>query len=415
MDTSIFARKTTTNSWYVASDLKNVLTGVVLFGFFVCATACASQTTSDVAGLAIYITNDNCPDYTWGYTEEQTRQSFADIVRGHLDEMNRTDNQDMRDRDRYNMAVTQEALCFVERYPQRKAELIDRIKQGRIYVSPYLCNALWALQSTEGAIRTFYPSRRLEKEWGPDCIGVAEHIEQPCLPWGVVPILAGCGIRWLSVPYYRYDSTFDGLQNPPLFIYEGPDGSKVRVILDQWACSKASYTQGAQILRKPETITSEWLPHYYSLGEVYPLPRGQRSELKIILASGTHGDISPHSGGQARGFADAIIKYNSQPGPHPTLVNATLPQFCEALDRPRHSDGGVNRLAPQFYCGVLLRALLGLVACVTGKICGRYATGRENIFGGLGSAGGRSPKSAHTMRKHKEQPRTSRVVLVYAG
>ena len=38
----------------------------------------------------IYIANDNCPDYTWGLTEEQTRQAFADIVKGHLDEMRRT-------------------------------------------------------------------------------------------------------------------------------------------------------------------------------------------------------------------------------------------------------------------------------------------------------------------------------------
>ena len=214
MDAATLVRKTATNSRYVTDRSKNILAGIMLFGLLMWVTACGSQGTNDVSVWTIYVTNDNCPDYTWGFTEEQTRQSFADIVRGHLDEMNRTDNQDVRDRDRYNMAVTQEALCFVERYPQRKAELIDRIKQGRIYVSPYLCNALWAFQSTEGAIRTFYPARRLETEWGHDCMGVAEHIEQPCLPWGVVPILAGCGIRWLSVPYYRYDSTFDGLTNP---------------------------------------------------------------------------------------------------------------------------------------------------------------------------------------------------------
>jgi hypothetical protein len=324
MDTAIFVKKATTNSWYVADRSRNLLAGVVLFGLLMSATACGTQTPEDISQWVIYITNDNCPDYTWGYTEEQTRQSFADIIRGHLDEMNRTDDQGAPNRDCYNMAVTQEALCFIERYPQRKAELIDRIKQGRVYVSPYFCNALWALQSTEGAIRTFYPARRLEREWGSNCIGAAEHIEQPCLPWGVVPILAGCSIRWLAVPFYKYDSTFDGLKNPPIFIHEGPDGSKVRVILDRWACSKASYTQGAHILGNPQTLTSEWLPHYRSLGEVYPL--------KIILASGTHGDISPHSGSQARAFAEPIIKYNGQPGPHPTLVNATLPQFCEAVD-----------------------------------------------------------------------------------
>ena len=271
----------------------------------------------------IYITNDNCPDYTWGYTEEQTRKSFADIVRAHLDEMNRTDSQEPHNRDSYNMAVTQEALCFVEHYPQRKAELIRRIKEGRVFVSPYLCNSLWAFQSVEGAIRTFYPARRLERDWGIS-IDIAEHIEEPSLPWGTASILAGCGIRWLSAPFYSYDSTFSGLKNPPLFFLEGPDGGKIRVVMDPYACNKASYTQGVHLLRNTDAIVKEWLPHYKSLGDAYPL--------RAILASGTHGDISPGSGNQARGFADAIAKYNSEPGARPKLINAALPQFCRAVD-----------------------------------------------------------------------------------
>jgi len=91
----------------------------------------AGQPPSDVSAWTIYVTNDNCPDYTWGYTEEQTRQAFADLVRSHLDEMKRTDGEPPENRDRYNMAVTQEALCFVERYPDRKEELIRRIQEGR--------------------------------------------------------------------------------------------------------------------------------------------------------------------------------------------------------------------------------------------------------------------------------------------
>jgi hypothetical protein len=278
----------------------------------------------DFSQWTVYVTNDNCPDYTWGYTEGQTRKSFADIVRGHLDEMRRTDNEDSANRDRYNMAVTQEALCFVEHYPEREEELVRRIKEGRVYVSPYLCNSLWGLQSVEGAIRTFYPARRLEKKWGIS-IDVAEHIELPSLPWGVAPILAGCGIRWLSNPYYGYDSTFGGLKNPPLFILEGPDTSKVRVVMDRWACGKSSYMQGARILGNPQPLTDEWMPHYVGLGKAYPL--------KAVLASGTHGDINPGSGGQARRFSEAIMEYNSRPGTHPRLVNATLSQFCEAVDK----------------------------------------------------------------------------------
>jgi hypothetical protein len=287
------------------------------------AASLAADRPAEPNSWTIYITNDNCPDYTWGYTEEQTRKSFANIVRAHLDEMDRTDNEEPHNRNRYNMAVTQEALCFVEYYPQRKAELIRRIKEGRVFVSPYLCNSLWAFQSVEGAIRTFYPARRLERDWGIS-IDIAEHIEEPSLPWGTASILAGCGIRWLSAPFYSYDSTFSGLKNPPLFFLEGPDGNKIRVVMDTWASNKSSYTQGVHLLRNPDTIVKEWLPHYKSLGGAYPL--------RAILASGTHGDISPGSGNQARGFADAIAKYNCEPGPRPKLINSALPQFCRAVD-----------------------------------------------------------------------------------
>lgn len=298
---------------------------MIIAGVLLATSILSGITESDKPSeWTIYITNDNCPDYTWGYTEEQTRQSFADIVRGHLDEMNRTDSEAEENRDRYNMAVAQEAICFVERYPERKDELIRRIKEGRIYVSPYLCNSLWAFQSFENAVRTFYHARRLEKEWGIS-FHVAEHIEEPSLPWGVASILAGCGIKWLSSPFYKYDSTFMNLQNPPAFIFEGPDGSQIRVAMDPWACNNSSYFQGKNLLRNPERIMDEWLPHYQQLGESYPV--------KVILASGTHSDISPSSGEQARGFADAIIEYNSSSGEHPKLVNSILPQFCDAIDK----------------------------------------------------------------------------------
>lgn len=297
---------------------------LVLVSSFIFINSARARVVQGPDEWTIYITNDNCPDYTWGFTEEQTRQSFADIVRSHLDEMKRTDGEDKNNQDRYNMAVTQEALCFVERYPERKDELIQRIKEGRIYVSPYLCNSLWGFQSVESAIRTFYPARKLEKEWG-ITFDVAEHIEEPSLPWGTASILAGCGIRWLSNPFYKYDSNFNSLLNPPLFIFEGPDGSRIKVVMDPWAAGKWSYHQGSHgLLRDTKLVENEWLTHFRSLGESYPL--------KSILASGTHGDISPNSRNQSRGFADAIINYNNNPEKSAQLVNAILPQFCKTVD-----------------------------------------------------------------------------------
>jgi hypothetical protein len=278
----------------------------------------------------IYIANDSCPDYTWGFTEEQTRRAMADLVAAHLDLMTRTDGDVPENRNRYNAAVTQEALCFLEHYPERAEEVAARVREGRLFVSPFLCNTLWGLHSIEGAIRNLYPARRLECEWGVR-FDVAEHIELPSLPWGMATILAGCGVRWLSVPFLDYDCTFSELENPPLFRHEGPDGSAINVILDRWASLNAAYVQGAKLLNHPHEIVQEidgelvgWAPHYAWLGDQYPL--------HVVLASGTHGDLNPKSGAHAPGFAGKIRAYNARRDPHPSLVNATLAQFCRAVD-----------------------------------------------------------------------------------
>jgi len=283
----------------------------------------ASSQQGDASSWTVFITNDTCPDYTWGNTEAQTRRNFAELVRSHLDEMSRTDSEAAESRDHYNMAATIEALCFLEYYPERKEELIRRIREGRLLVSPFLCNTLWGFQSIEGVIRSLYPARRLERDWGIP-IDVAHHIELSSLPWGIPTILAGCSIRWLNIPFYDYDSTFARLTQPPLFIHEGPDGSHLRVLLDSFASVEASYAQGSYLLKKPEAIISEWIPHYKELGTLYPL--------RAILASGTHSDTYASSAAQTPDFSDSIARYNAAPGPHPRLVNGTLAQFFRIVD-----------------------------------------------------------------------------------
>jgi hypothetical protein len=283
------------------------------------------QTDDRAPDWTIYIANDACSDYTWGFNEEQSRRAYADVVRAHLDEMQRTDHEKPENQDRYNLSVTQEVDAFVEYYPERKQEFIRRIKEGRISVGPVYNNALWGFQSTESVIRTFYPARRLERDWGIP-LSIAQHIEQPGLPWGAASILAASGFHWLSVPYLDYDSTFSQLNNPTLFVWEGPDGATVKVVMDNFASHKANYVQGAYILKDPKRISEEWLPHYTRVRD-YPV--------HSILASGTHGDNNPTNGNRAAGFAEAIIQYNSQSAPHPKLVNATLPMFFDAVDKAR--------------------------------------------------------------------------------
>ena len=273
-----------------------------------------------------YVLNDNCPDYTWGFNEQQTRKAFADIVRAHLDQMKRTDGEPPENQDRYNMAVAQEALCFIEHYPDRRDELARRVKEDRVYFSPFLCNSLWGFQSVEGLVRTLYPARRLSTLLGTP-LDVAHHIEEPSLPWGMAAVLPACGIRWLLNPFLDVDSTFGGLKNPPVFVCEGPDGGQLRVVLDTWLSHKANYVQGAAALKESGALAKDWAAHYQKLGASYPL--------RVVLASGTHGDISPSSGDRAKEFADGIIRHNAQAQGQPKLVNATFPMFCKAVDDAR--------------------------------------------------------------------------------
>ena len=277
----------------------------------------------DAPPWRIIIANDTCPDVTWGFTESQVRQAFADLIAAHLDEMTRTDGLPAEDRDHYNATAFIEVEAFLEKTPRRQDELFRRVREGRFCVSPFLCNSLWGFQSVEGALRTFYPARRMERDHGMP-IDVAEHIELPSLPWGMATLMAGCGIRWASVPFMDYDTTFNGLNNPPLFRLEGPDGSEVRVRLDAWASLKTSYYQGAYLLKDTRLVASEWIPHYAGLGAEYPF--------RTVFASGTHSDINPNSYKQARGFADAIINYNATRTNRAKLINGTLAQFCAEVD-----------------------------------------------------------------------------------
>jgi hypothetical protein len=292
--------------------------------FLVALVASASAGAQDQhEPWTIYITNDSCSDFTWNNTAEDTLLAYAEIIRSHLDEMTRTDGELPENRDHYNLSITGEAISFFNRYPERKDEFIRRVKEGRISVSPFLNNSLFAFHSTESAIRNFYPAVRMQREWGLP-LDIAEHIECPSMPWGMASLLAACGVRWLTVPFLDYDSAFKLLEIPPLFVWEGPDGSTIRMVFDKFASLTGSYSQGSYLLNNPSKIESAWVPHYESLGGAYPL--------RFSLASGTHNDLYLKSTRQTQPFAEGIRAWNAKAGDRVKLVNATLPQFCREVD-----------------------------------------------------------------------------------
>ena len=333
----------------------------------------------DAGQWTVYVANDNCPDYTWGLTEEQTRQAFADVVRGHLDEMKRTDGQPSESRDRYNMAVTQEAICFVEKYPERKQELIDRIKEGRVYVSPYLCNSLWGMQSAEGVLRTFYPARRLEREWGIP-LTTAHHIEEPSLPWGTATLLAGCGIRHLTNPYLRLRQHVRRSQVPAAVLSGRPG------------------RQPDQGLARPLRLVQVEL-HAGRRGA--PQAGFDREGMDRPLRRTGRGVSAPVDPGQRdarRHFARL-----GRPGPgvrrgdHPLQRAAGRPPAAGQCDLPdvlAGGRGGRSEAAVPAGRARLLRAQLGPLAGVAGQVRRRHARGRAAAAGRRNAAGRRGRRAA---------------------
>lgn len=276
----------------------------------------------------MYISNDVCLDYTWSLTEMQTKEYAANLIAAHLDAMNETDKEPWQNKARYTCTVTNEIFFFLEKYPQRYTELVNRIREGRITLSPFLVNNIWGFTGVEGFLRSIYPAKRFAVANNLPLVH-AVHSELPSLPWGIVPLLSGSGIHWINKPFYNYDATFRRLNNAPVFKLFGPDSSKINVVMDKYACMQYHYMQGAGALKilhyKKDTLAIEnfWLHHYSNLPD-YPL--------NAILAEGTHGDLSAGSSAQVPFITQKIIDYNKQSDKLVTMVNATFSMFADLAD-----------------------------------------------------------------------------------
>jgi hypothetical protein len=282
----------------------------------------------------LYISNDVCMDNTWALTEKQTHDYIANLMAANLDAMNATDKEPWQNKARYTCTVTNEIFFFLDKYPERSSELVSRIREGRIMLSPFLVNTDWGFAGVEGFLRSLYPAKRFAIAYNLP-LNHAVHSELPSLPWGVAPLLSGCGIHWINKPFLNYDATFGSLSNPPIFILSGPDSSKINVVMDKYASLHYFYAQGGGVLKitpfNKDTLTIEsfWLPHYSSL-QYYPM--------KAILAEGTHSDLSSNSASQVADITKKIIDYNMQAKKSVTMVNATFPMFTDLVDSTQASE-----------------------------------------------------------------------------
>ena len=277
----------------------------------------------------IYISNDVCMDNSWCLSETRNREYAIDLMAANLDAMRETDSEPWQNRARYTCTVTNEIFYFLEKYPQRRDELIDRIRNGQIMLSPFLVNTNWGFSGVEGFLRSMYPARRFASEYGLP-LRHAVHSELPGLPWDIVPLLSGSGITWINKPFLNFDASFNRLKNPPLFILYGPDSSMIKVAMDAQASLRYGYVQATDILKKGSDSESDssdiqnfWLSHYGSL-PAYPL--------KAVLAEGTHGDMSSRSAAEVESITHRIIDFNKHAGKPVTLINASFPMFADLVD-----------------------------------------------------------------------------------
>jgi hypothetical protein len=279
------------------------------------------MTESPMEPWKIYISHDCCNDFTWGNDETSTRDNLAEMLRAHLDAMTATDHEAPDERDHYTLTTFVEAVCFLEKYPERKPELVRRALEHRLTLSPWLCNTLWGSMSPEGQLRAMSTARRLEIETGVP-INAGNHSEMPSLPLGAVTILAAAGVDWICVPWLLYDTVWKTLETPPVIRHVGPDGAQIHFIFDVYASARALYIQGLKILDGPETIP-EWTGHYESLGNQFPM--------RAIFAAGTHHDLFPEARHQVAGL-NAKLKAINRLEPVPAkLVNASLGRFIDEV------------------------------------------------------------------------------------
>lgn len=267
----------------------------------------------------VYLLSDVCTDYTWVYaSEEECLDDDAALTEAELAlaEGDAPDNH-------YNLVHAREIEFYLRRYPERAERLFEHLRRGTITLNPFYNMCLTGAMSLEELIRQFYPARRWALEHGLD-LSYANHQETPTLTWAMASILADCGITHLVKSILPYECPWvKRLEEPPVFIWEGPDGGRTLV-----RRRNEDYVEGRFVLRSLRaTVTAlhdEILPRYEKLGETYPY-----SAIGLV---GCYGDLSPSSPTLPSKKAATIAAYNAQGWEYPKLVNASHKQFWDDLD-----------------------------------------------------------------------------------
>lgn len=272
----------------------------------------------------VYLLSDACVDYVWAYEDEQKmRSDDAALVLAEIVEAEKCISKAEANHNHYNLVHSREIEYFLEHYPDQAQRLFKHFQDGSLTLNPVLNMTSTTNLSLEGLIRSLYPAHRLAKQHDLDD-DYANLQETPTAAWGMASILAGSGVQHLVRSVLPYECPWaKRLEEPPIYFWEGPDGSRILVRL-----RKKDYVEGNFVLNGIEAtrhaLHDEILPGYEGGDNPYPFDS--------IALVGCYGDLSGNSKDMPAQKTRTVDEYNSQGWEYPVLINASHKQFWDDID-----------------------------------------------------------------------------------
>jgi alpha-mannosidase len=290
----------------------------------------------------IYLLSDVCSDMTWRYSDwDAMCHDDALLTHTELALAEETRQEMAADQNHYNLNHSHEISYFLEQFPEAEQGLANSIRRGEITLNPFHTMVITADISLEEQIRQFYPARNWAIKHGLE-IGDANHQETPTISWSMAMVLAGSGIRHLVKAILPYECPWvERLVEPPLFIWEGPDGS--RILMRR---RNIDYVEGDFLFKGIEetnkTLHETVIPEYEAFGQRYPFDAiavlglyGDLTPENWISTSDSQmnkGEIVPQCHPRVSEKINTIKAYNNQGWEYPKLFNAGQKQFWDDVD-----------------------------------------------------------------------------------
>jgi hypothetical protein len=272
----------------------------------------------------VYLLSDLCTDHTWVYDqEEHVRRDDAAITLTEMDLAEALADGPQPQPSHYNLVHTLSAEYFLATYADQADRFFDHVRRGTITLNPIYNMAITCAMSLEELIRQLYPARSLALREGLD-IGYANHQETPTIAWAMATVLAESGVGHLVKSILPYECPWAArLEEPPVFLWEGPDGSRILV-----RRRNTDYVEGRfvlQGLRPTNTaLHNRILLEYEARGAGYPFD--------VAALVGCYGDLDRVGRDKPGLKAATIAAYNDQGWDFPKLIDASHKHFWDAID-----------------------------------------------------------------------------------